>query len=189
ALADAGERRALHGGAHVQQRRHPRDRDAADEEPVEEPLVVGRDGDGGAPAEARRERVGEQVRAGVEIVARMAAADAEGEGRPHGTQCPSATAGRQLAGVRTKSRYSTLPAGPVIGDSTTPTTSQPRARAAATHLSTAAWRFSGSRTTPPLPTSPLPTSNCGLTSAMMGFSPPPTAATSVGRTSVSEMKL
>ena len=82
-----------------------------------------------------------------------------------------------------------MPAGPVMGDSTTPTTSQPSARAAAMHLSTAAWRFSGSRTTPPLPTSPLPTSNCGLTSAMIGLAPGPAAATSVGRTSVSEMKL
>ena len=42
-------------------------------------------------------------------------------------------------------------------------TSKPSSRAAAATASSAARRFASSRTTPPLPTSPLPTSNCGFT--------------------------
>jgi len=66
----------------VQERRHPRHRHAADDEAVEQALVVGRDGDGELAPDAGGERVGEQARAGVEIVAGVAAADAEGQRSP-----------------------------------------------------------------------------------------------------------
>src|SRR5206468_1915630 len=60
-----------------------------------------------------------------------------------------------------------------------------RAAASRTRV-TAAARAAGSRTTPPLPTCPRPTSNCGFTSASTAAPGASTAATR-GRTSVSEM--
>src|SRR6185437_3099497 len=63
-------------------------------------------------------------------------------------------------------RNSTLPLGPWIGLSVTPCTCQPGCAASHATIRSQTSRCSaGSRTTPPLPTRPLPTSNCGLMSA------------------------
>ena len=59
-------------------------------------------------------------------------------------------------GSRSASSHSRFPAGPSIGDSACPSTSNPSSRAAAAIPSSAARRFASSRTTPPFPTSPLP---------------------------------
>src|SRR5215468_10263996 len=83
---------------------------------------------------------------------------------------PSSTARRSWssrnggAPRRSQRKYSTLPAGPGSGLAVTPATPRPWALAAAATAATASRRSSGSRTTPPLPTRSLPTSNCGLTS-------------------------
>ena len=60
-----------------------------------------------------------------------------------------------------------MPAGPVIGERITPDGVRPADTAAASTFSIAASCSFGSRTTPPLPTWPLPTSNCGLIKAMI----------------------
>ena len=64
-------------------------------------------------------------------------------------------------------RNSRLPFGPRIGDSVTPRTSSFKLSARACTPSTTSRCFAGSRTTPPFPTSPRPTSNCGLIKATM----------------------
>jgi len=56
-------------------------------------------------------------------------------------------------------RNSLFPAAPRIGESITPTTFSPRSWAQSLIFSITLICFSGSRTIPPLPTSPLPTSN------------------------------
>src|SRR5436190_16901398 len=67
---------------------------------------------------------------------------------------------------RAYSRNSWLPAGPVIGLSVMPITCQPGCAPtqSAIRSQTARW-MAGSRTTPPLPTSLGPASNCGLINA------------------------
>src|SRR6185436_612093 len=84
---------------------------------------------------------------------------------------PDATNGLRLghgqeearAGRRRWSRNSRLPSGPRIGDAISPAGCMPSSIAAAvTSRTTRAWT-AGSRTTP-LSVSPLPASNCGLTS-------------------------
>src|SRR5215471_14193370 len=61
-------------------------------------------------------------------------------------------------------KNSRLPFGPLRGDGVTPRTCQPcRTENLATREMTVLW-WLASRTTPPLPTSPLPISNCGLMS-------------------------
>lgn len=58
-----------------------------------------------------------------------------------------------------KTRNSLFPAAPRIGDSTTPAIRKPMRAAAALTCSITFRCFSRSRTTPPFPTSPFPTSN------------------------------
>src|SRR5262249_55603947 len=79
-------------------------------------------------------------------------------------------------------RYSRFPAGPRMGDSMGMSGARPSSAAKATIFSTAARRFASSRTTPPFPTSPLPTSNCGLMRAMIS-EPAARSVTTFGRTS------
>src|SRR6202030_4616521 len=74
-------------------------------------------------------------------------------------------------------RYSRLPAAPSIGDSRVPTTSRPIFCANSTMPATASRRSFSSLTTPPLPTIPLPTSNCGLIRATSSARGPTRAST------------
>ena len=101
------------------------------------------------------------------------------------------------------SRSSTAPARPRLGRArrssrgcrpgragpTTriPAPTRPASRAACATPTSAPRRASGSRTTPPLPTCPRPTSNCGLTSARQSNSGAAQASTA-GSTLASEMK-
>ena len=59
---------------------------------------------------------------------------------------------------------------------------------AASRVAQAAWWSAGSRTMPPLPTWPLPTSNCGLISITI-CPPGCNSGTAAGRIRVTEMKL
>src|SRR5437016_4772164 len=83
-------------------------------------------------------------------------------------------------------RNSRFPFGPLSGDAVTPRTCQPRITEKRASREMTAWCCPGSRTTPPLPTAPRPTSNCGFTSAT---SSPPGASrpNAAGRTFSSEM--
>src|SRR4051794_7284770 len=87
---------------------------------------------------------------------------------------------------RSQRKYSTLPDGPGNGEVVTARAPQPRVAAASATPHTAAVRRSRSRTTPPLPTRSLPTSNWGLT--IRQRSPcASTTASSASRTSPNEM--
>ena len=68
----------------------------------------------------------------------------------------------------------------------TPATPSPSAAAPAQTERTASARSSGERTTPPAPTRPLPSSNCGFTMTAKSASGA-AQATSAGSTRVSEM--
>ena len=90
---------------------------------------------------------------------------------------------------RAAMRNSTFPSGPRIGLSVTPSTCQPGCAPsqAAIRAQTSRWS-TGLRTTPPLPTLLLPTSNCGLMSATrraLGAA----SASAAGSTVSSPMKL
>src|SRR5882757_7440479 len=87
-----------------------------------------------------------------------------------------------------KARYSRLPAAPSIGDSIAPATSSPSSSANLIIPSTVSRRSFSSRTTPDLPTLPLPTSNCGLISAIISAGDLISGNTA-GITRRSEMKL
>src|SRR5579875_435712 len=79
--------------------------------------------------------------------------------------CRTAWSSSGGAPSRSQRKYSTFPDGPGRGLATTPRAPRPSRSAAAATDDTAAARMAGSRTTPPAPTSLLPTSNCGLTSS------------------------
>src|SRR5260370_27830142 len=85
-------------------------------------------------------------------------------------------------------RYSRFPAAPSIGDSIVPTTSSPIFCANSTIPATASRRSFSSLTTPPLPTLPLPTSNCALINATISARGA-TSASTAGITSRNEIKL
>src|SRR3569623_2911378 len=85
---------------------------------------------------------------------------------------PRAGLGRQTVGaapVRSTNKYSTFPAGPVIGGSTSSPATKPFAAAHVRILSTALRRTPSSLTTPPRPTCSRPTSNCGFPCVLFGF--------------------
>src|SRR6202020_3380730 len=65
--------------------------------------------------------------------------------------------------ARNHRKYSTLPEGPGSGLGVTPTVCQHSSPARRATVSTAPARSSELCTTPPAPTCPLPTSNCGFT--------------------------
>ena len=88
---------------------------------------------------------------------------------------------------RSQRKNSTLPDGPGSGLVATLRAPQPFRAAAAATPRTASARCSGSRTTPPLPTRSLPTSNCGLTISARSPSGA-TTPSSASSTSASEMK-
>src|SRR6185437_11084123 len=86
-------------------------------------------------------------------------------------------------------RYSILPSPPGTGLSIVPRTRHPGSAAMKSTMAlTAAARASASRTMPPLPMAPLPTSNCGLT-RMTAQAPSPTSASARGSASFRLMKL
>ena len=84
--------------------------------------------------------------------------------RDRPTPQPRSRAARSPPGPRRSHRKnSTLPDGPGSGLTVTARAPQPRSAAASATVATASARSAGSRTTPPLPTRCLPTSNCGFT--------------------------
>src|SRR6185437_15459209 len=88
--------------------------------------------------------------------------------------------------ARSHRKYSTLPDGPGSGLAVTPTVCQPSSPARRATASTDPARNRGSSTTPPGPTWPFPTSNCGFTMGTIsadGDAHP----TSAGKTVASEM--
>src|ERR1700749_2641945 len=87
---------------------------------------------------------------------------------------------------RNQTKYSTFPDGPGSGLAVTPLTPRPSDQAVAHTERTAAALSSGDRTTPPAPTRPLPTSNCGLTMSTKSASGA-AHATSAGSTRDNEM--
>ena len=105
---------------------------------------------------------------------------------------PAATTARTRSGSagdapwRNHTKNSTLPLGPGSGLAATPATPSPSPPATAATSRTASARNSGSRTTPPVPTRSLPTSNCGFTIRARSPSAAVQAA-SAGSTRRSEM--
>src|SRR5690606_7480764 len=151
-LRALGRGRSRRGGRHARQvevghlvGHHPHREAGRDQVPRHRPGVLG----AGPPA-----GVGHQQRAAghVDTPAPLAAARTRS----------GSTGG---ASRRSHRKISMLPAGPGSGLATTPATPRPSASAAAATPSTASARWAGSRTTPPAPTRPRPTSNCGLTSS------------------------